>query len=205
MHAKGTTFDPMQRFQIKLALFFYTSTLAVSYTCANVLVNDAYRLTPTYSFVFAVWVCDQTCMAIYVRSTIGALHFLKLRWPRIAVIVTFDLCVFSEVPNPLAHACAWVFYSCRNNMSVTSVPISAILDNIIIALQCPSIALRNSSNFWLWVIARVYKKGKESVVLRFAAYKRALESARVNVVGASRSCVIVWYLLHSKRAHVCRH
>ena len=28
-----------------------------------------------------------------------------------------------------------------------------------------------------------------------AAYKRALESAKVNVVGASRSYVIMWYLL----------
>ena len=36
---------------------------------------------------------------------------------------------------------------------------------------------------------------KESVVLRIAVYKRALESAKVNVVGASRSYVIVLYLL----------
>ena len=45
------------------------------------------------------------------------------------------------------------------------------------------------------VWSRVYKKGKESVVLRITPYKRALESAKVNVVGASRTYVIVWYLL----------
>ena len=46
-----------------------------------------------------------------------------------------------------------------------------------------------------YMMARVYKKGKESVVLRNSPYKRALESAKVNVVGASRTYVIVWYLL----------
>ena len=50
--------------------------------------------------------------------------------------------------------------------------------------------------------ARVYKKGEESVVLRITTYKRALESARVNVVGTSRICVIVWYLL-PQNVHTC--
>ena len=43
--------------------------------------------------------------------------------------------------------------------------------------------------------ARVYNKGKESVILRISPYKRALESAKVNAVGASWIYVIVWYLL----------
>ena len=34
-----------------------------------------------------------------------------------------------------------------------------------------------------------------SYYVRITPYKRALESAKVNVVGASRSYVIVWYLL----------
>ena len=48
---------------------------------------------------------------------------------------------------------------------------------------------------YIYAYARVYKKGKESVVLRISPFKRALESAKVNVVGASRTYVIVWYLL----------
>ena len=45
------------------------------------------------------------------------------------------------------------------------------------------------------MLSRVYNEGKESVVLRITPYKCALESAKVNVVGASRGYVIVWYLL----------
>ena len=55
---------------------------------------------------------------------------------------------------------------------------------------------------YAWVISRVYKKGKESVVLRISPYNRALESAKVNVVGASRTYAIVWYLY---TANVCSH
>ena len=49
--------------------------------------------------------------------------------------------------------------------------------------------------YCLFTIPRVYKKGKESVVLRISPFKRVLESAKVNVVGVSRTHVIVWYLL----------
>ena len=45
------------------------------------------------------------------------------------------------------------------------------------------------------VQSRVYKKEKESAVLRISPYKHALESAKVSVVGASMTYVIVWYLL----------
>ena len=51
-------------------------------------------------------------------------------------------------------------------------------------LRCNTARLSSSFLFWN-VVARVYKKGKESVVLRISPYKRALESAKVNVVGAS--------------------
>ena len=61
-------------------------------------------------------------------------------------------------------------------------------------LRCNTARLSSSFLFWN-IVARVYKKGKESVVLRISPYKRALESAKVNVVGASRTYVIVRYLL----------
>ena len=49
--------------------------------------------------------------------------------------------------------------------------------------------------FLITMYSQEYIRRGKSVVLRISPYKRALESAKVNVVGASRTYVIVWYLL----------
>ena len=66
----------------------------------------------------------------------------------------------------------------------------------IVALNQTGNSYYTASKEAVWLLlARVYKKGKKSVVLRISPFKRALESAKVNVVGASRTYVKVWYLL----------